>query len=205
MSKKKLTKKINFKKFNGLIPAIIQDNLTKQVLMLGFMNEAAYAKTLKTRKVTFYSRTRDKLWTKGEESGNFLKFIDIKIDCDQDTVLILAEPCGPTCHTGNYSCFGERQDGIYFLEVLVNIILDRKKKGGKTSYVASLFRDGLDRIVQKVGEEAIETVIAAKNKGKQELIYEASDLIFHLLILLQARKIKLEDIIGELMRRHEER
>jgi len=192
---------LDFKKLNGLIPVIIQDSLTKQVLMLGFMNKAAYQKTLKTKKVTFWSRSKKRLWTKGEESGNYLKVIKIKPDCDNDTLLILATPVGNTCHKDIYSCFGKKEDNICFLEELYNIISSRKKGKNKESYVYSLFQKGLDKIAQKVGEEATEVVIASKNNNKKEFIGETADLVFHLLVLLNAKEIKLNDVVKELNRR----
>ena len=192
---------LNFQKLNNLVPAIIQDFRTKQVLMLGFMNEEAYEKTLKTKKVTFWSRTKKRLWTKGEESGNYLDVIDIKKDCDNDTLLILAKPVGDTCHKNIYSCFGAKESDILFLEELYDVISERKKSKNKNSYVNSLFEKGLDKIAQKVGEEATEVVIASKNKNKKEFISESADLIFHLLILLNVKGTKLNDVVEELVSR----
>jgi len=193
--------KLNFKKLNNLIPAIIQDHQTKQVLMLGFMNKEAYKKTLKTKRVTFWSRTKQRLWMKGEESGSYLQVIEIKPDCDKDTLLIFAKPAGNTCHKDIYSCFGKKEDSILFLEELYNIISQRRKSKELNSYVYSLFQKGLDKIAQKVGEEATEVVIAAKNEEKKELINESADLVFHLLILLNVKNVKINDIIKELKKR----
>lgn len=192
--------KLNFKKLGGLIPAIIQDVNTQQVLMLGFMNAEAFEQTKKTKKVTFYSRTRKKLWTKGETSGNFLEVIKIIPDCDNDTILILANPIGNTCHTGEYSCFGEEE---FSLKKLEKIIQKRKKEMPAGSYTTELFKKGLDRITQKVGEEATEVVIASKNRDKKKLKEEVSDLIYHLLVLLTEKKITIEDIEKTLKKRHE--
>ena len=173
------------------------------------MNEEAYKKTLKIKKVTFWSRTKKRLWTKGEESGNYLEVIDIKQDCDNDTLLIMAKPAGNTCHKDVYSCFGPsyakatagKEKSIVFLEELYNIISKRKISENKESYVSSLFQKGLDKIAQKVGEEATEVVIAAKNSSKKELVSESADLVFHLLLLLNAKKVKITDVIKELKKR----
>jgi len=194
--------KPDFTKLNGIIPAIIQDKRTRQILMLGFMNEVSFIKTKKTKKVTFFSRSKNRLWTKGETSKNYLRVNEILFDCDKDTLLILVTPDGPTCHTGRYSCFGVPNEEKNFLKTLEEIIQDRKTKKAKNSYVASLFRKGQDKIIQKFGEEAIETVIASKNKNKKEFIYEANDLLFHFLVLLNKKNIKLEDLILELKKRH---
>lgn len=192
---------------DGLIPAIVQDIDTKEVLMLGYMSEFSINETLKTKKVTFYSRSRDTLWTKGETSGNFLHLKDFSYDCDKDTILIGAKPDGPTCHTGNISCFYNK---IYdtketscqqILEKLEKIIQERKVNMPEDSYTTSLFNKGLDKIVQKVGEEAIEVVIAAKNKDKSELTYETADLLYHLIVLLTESDITLKDIKKELLNR----
>jgi phosphoribosyl-ATP pyrophosphohydrolase/phosphoribosyl-AMP cyclohydrolase len=190
--------KLNFSKLGGLIPAVIQDVDTKDVLMVGFMNEESLARTIKDKKVTFWSRTRKKIWQKGETSGNFLDVISITPDCDNDTVLILVNPKGPTCHKGTVSCFNLN---ITFLEELYGVIENRFVNMPKKSYTASLFKSGLDKIAQKVGEEAIEVVIAAKNKSKKRTIEEVSDLLYHLVVLLVAKGISLEEIIRELKKR----
>ncbi|MCX7875530.1 MAG: bifunctional phosphoribosyl-AMP cyclohydrolase/phosphoribosyl-ATP diphosphatase HisIE [Melioribacteraceae bacterium] len=194
--------KLNFEKFNGLIPAIIVDSSTEKVLMLGFMNKVSIEKTLQTKLVTFFSRTKNNLWTKGETSGNFLNLIDIKVDCDNDSLLIFAKPNGPTCHTGNYSCFNVENKSLKFLEDLYELIKNRKNELPKNSYTTELFKSGENRIIQKVGEEAIETIIAAKNNNKKEIIMEVSDLIYHLFVMLNQKDILLEDIVEELKSRH---
>ncbi len=181
---------------NGLIPAIIQDAVTKNVLMLGYMNREAYEKTLETKKVTFYSRSRKKLWTKGEESGNFLDLISIKEDCDQDTLLVTVYPHGPTCHTGTDTCWGEDNETNFgFLTDLETTIEQRRTAGDtENSYVASLFKKGINKIAQKVGEEAVETVIEAKDNDDDLFLNESADLLFHYLILLQAKGFRLKDV-----------
>jgi len=194
---------LNFEKMGGLVPAIIQDNNTGKVLMLGFMNEEAYKKTVETGKVTFYSRTRQLLWTKGETSGNFLQVVNILQDCDQDTLLIKVVPAGPVCHTGADTCFGERnQEDIMFLKYLQNFIERRRQEMPEGSYTTSLFQKGVNRMAQKVGEEAVETVIEATNGTEDRLIYEASDLIYHLIVLLTSKGLRIEDLARELERRH---
>ena len=194
---------LNFEKMGGLVPAIIQDNNTGKVLMLGFMNEEAYKKTIETGKVTFYSRTRQLLWTKGETSGNFLQVVNILQDCDQDTLLIKVVPAGPVCHTGADTCFGERnQEDIMFLKYLQNFIERRRQEMPEGSYTTSLFQKGVNRMAQKVGEEAVETVIEATNGTEDRLIYEASDLIYHLIVLLTSKGLRIEDLARELERRH---
>lgn len=196
---------LDFNKMNGLIPAIIQDNLTLKVLMLGFMNREAYEKTVETRKVTFFSRTKNRLWTKGEESGHFLHVISIKEDCDRDTLLIKVVPIGPVCHTGTDTCWKEEnKEDILFLKYLQDFIDKRHKEMPESSYTTSLFRSGINRMAQKVGEEAIETVIEATNGTDDRLIYEASDLIYHLIVLLTAKGYRLEDIARELEKRHKQ-
>ncbi|MBR9913792.1 MAG: bifunctional phosphoribosyl-AMP cyclohydrolase/phosphoribosyl-ATP diphosphatase HisIE [Algicola sp.] len=187
---------IDFNKNNGLVPAIIQDAQTQKVLMLGYMNEAALEQTQDTKKVTFFSRSKQRLWTKGEESGNTLQLVDIKLDCDYDTLLIQAHPNGPTCHTGADTCWNESNSQNYgFLSQLERTIADRRQKGSsETSYVASLFEKGINKIAQKVGEEAIETVIEAKDDNDDLFLNESADLLFHYLILLQAKGYKLDDI-----------
>ncbi|MCX7548421.1 bifunctional phosphoribosyl-AMP cyclohydrolase/phosphoribosyl-ATP diphosphatase HisIE [Xanthomarina sp. F1114] len=197
--------KIDFNKNNdGLVPAIIQDALTKNVLMLGYMNEEALKKTNATKQVTFYSRTKQRLWTKGEKSGNFLNLVDIKLDCDSDSLLIQVLPKGPTCHKGSDTCWNEDNIETYgFITNLENIIKDRKTNSlSKESYVASLFEKGLNKIAQKVGEEAIEVVIEAKDNNDDLFLNENADLLFHYLILLQAKGFQLQDIIKVLKKRH---
>jgi phosphoribosyl-AMP cyclohydrolase / phosphoribosyl-ATP pyrophosphohydrolase len=194
--------KIDFSKLNGLVPAVIIDSFTDQVLMLGFMNQESLQKTLDTKLVTFFSRTRNTLWTKGETSGNFLNLVDIKIDCDNDSLLVYAKPTGNTCHTGDYSCFGIQQNGARFLEYLYKFIQQRKAELPKGSYTTKLFTGKPDRIIQKVGEEAIETVIAAKNRDKNEILNEVSDLIYHLFVMLAEQDITLDEIGQTLKSRH---
>ncbi len=181
---------------NGLIPAIIQDANTKSVLMLGYMNEEALTKTQRTKKVTFYSRSKKRLWTKGEESGHFLNLVDIKNDCDQDSLLISVHPKGPTCHTGTDTCWGEENnDSFGFLSRLEEVIEQRRTAAdGNVSYVASLFEKGINKIAQKVGEEAVETVIEAKDDNDDLFLNESADLLFHYLILLQAKGFRLKNI-----------
>lgn len=189
--------KIDFtKNTDGLVPAVIQDARTKNVLMLGYMNEAAYQKTIETKKVTFYSRSKQRLWTKGEESGNFLNLIAIANDCDNDTLLIQTSPSGPTCHTGTDTCWGEvNQPNFGFLSELESIIKDRwDDKENSKSYVASLFRDGINKVAQKVGEEAVEVVIEAKDDNDDLFLNESADLLFHYLVLLRAKGFALSDI-----------
>lgn len=186
----------NFSKSqNGLLPAIIQDSITKTVLMLGYMNKEAFQKTKETEQVTFYSRSKKRIWVKGEESGNFLKLVKIKVDCDQDAILITANPQGPTCHTGTDSCWGEMNKSHYgFLTELEEIITERKKTNDDNSYVASLFREGINKIAQKVGEEAVETVIEAKDENSELFLNESADLLFHFLILLKEKGFSLNDV-----------
>jgi phosphoribosyl-ATP pyrophosphohydrolase/phosphoribosyl-AMP cyclohydrolase len=186
----------NFSKSqNGLLPAIIQDSITKTVLMLGYMNKEAFQKTKETEQVTFYSRSKKRIWVKGEESGNFLKLVKIKVDCDQDAILITANPQGPTCHTGTDSCWGETNQSHYgFLTELEEIIAERKKTNDDNSYVASLFREGINKIAQKVGEEAVETVIEAKDENSELFLNESADLLFHFLILLKEKGFSLNDV-----------
>jgi len=193
---------IDFSKNSGLVPAIVVDNFTGQVLMLGYMNQEALQKTIETKLVTFYSRTRKTLWTKGETSKNYLHLIDIKTDCDNDTLLIIAKPDGPTCHLGNYSCFGNEKLNTKFLEYLFELIKERKEKLPDGSYTTKLFQSGLNRIIQKVGEEAVETIIAAKNKDRNEIVNEVSDLIYHLLVMLVEENIELQEILNNLIERH---
>ncbi len=196
---------INFDKMGGLVPAIIQDNVTSKVLMLGFMNQEAYDKTVETGKVTFWSRTRNCLWTKGETSGNFLHVIEILNDCDQDTLLIKARPDGPVCHTGADTCWGEKNEGdIAFLQYLQNFITRRHAEMPEGSYTTSLFKSGVNRMAQKVGEEAVETVIEATNGTDERMIYEASDLIYHLIVLLTSKGHSIAELGAELRDRHKE-
>lgn len=196
---------LDFEKMGGLIPAIIQDNCTQKVLMLGFMNKEAYEKTVATGKVTFYSRTKKRLWTKGEESGNFLNVVSIKDDCDHDTLLIKANPVGPVCHTGADTCWNEKNEAdILFLSYLQDFICKRHEEMPEKSYTTSLFKSGVNRMAQKVGEEAVETVIEATNGTDDRLIYEASDLIYHLIVLLTSKGMRIEDLARELKSRHKE-
>nr|WP_298993064.1 bifunctional phosphoribosyl-AMP cyclohydrolase/phosphoribosyl-ATP diphosphatase HisIE [uncultured Polaribacter sp.] len=196
---------IDFNKNNdGLVPAIIQDATTKNVLMLGYMNEEAFAKTQETKLVTFYSRTKNRLWTKGEESGNVLHLVDMKLDCDNDTLLIQVNPKGPTCHKGSDTCWNEENSPNYgFFTTLENVIKERvANKDTKKSYVASLFDKGINKVAQKVGEEAVETVIEAMDTNDELFLYESADLLFHYLMLLQAKGFTLKDIETELKSRH---
>ena len=197
--------KIDFEKMGGLVPAIIQDAVTQKVLMLGFMNEEAYQKTLDTKHVTFWSRTRNTLWTKGETSGNFLNLVDIKVDCDNDTLLIQAHPDGPTCHTGTDTCWGEENHAnpLLFLTELQDFINRRKEEMPEGSYTTKLFKDGINKIAQKVGEEALETVIEATNGTSDHLVYEASDLLYHLLVMLTEKGLRIEEVAQELQKRHD--
>ena len=197
--------KIDFEKMGGLVPAIIQDAVTQKVLMLGFMNEEAYQKTLDTKHVTFWSRTRNTLWTKGETSGNFLNLVDIKVDCDNDTLLIQAHPDGPTCHTGTDTCWGEENHAnpLLFLTELQDFINRRKEEMPEGSYTTKLFKEGINKIAQKVGEEALETVIEATNGTSDHLVYEASDLLYHLLVMLTAKGLRIEEVAQELQKRHD--
>ena len=189
---------------NGLVPAIIQDATTKNVLMLGYMNEEAYQKTLELKKVTFFSRSKQRLWTKGEESGNFLNLVDIKNDCDNDSLLVTVNPKGPTCHTGTDTCWKEENKSSYgFFSTLENVIAERvANKDNSKSYVASLFSKGINKVAQKVGEEAVETVIEAMDDNDKLFLYESADLLFHYLMLLQAKGFSLKDIEQELKSRH---
>ena len=191
------------KSAHGLIPAIIQDSETKTVLMLGYMNAESYQKTLDTKKVTFYSRSKQRLWTKGEESGNFLNLVDIKNDCDNDTLLIQVKPEGPTCHTGSDTCWQEANNQEYgFISKLENTIKVRRENAdSEKSYVASLFKLGINKIAQKVGEEAIEVVIEAKDDNDNLFLDESADLLFHYLILLQAKGFQLNDVVDVLKSR----
>lgn len=196
---------IDFKKQGGLVPAIIQDNITNNVLMLGYMNEDAYEQTLKTGMVTFWSRSRQCLWTKGETSGNFLNLVSIKSDCDNDTLLVRVNPVGPACHLGTDTCWGEKNETnpLLFLTELQDFINKRHEEMPEGSYTTSLFKDGLNRMAQKVGEEALETVIEATNGTNERLIYEASDMFYHLIVLLTSKGLRIEDIAKELQVRHD--
>lgn len=194
---------IDFSKYtDGLVPAIVQDIETSKVLMLGFMNAAAIETTLSTKKVTFFSRSKNRLWTKGEESGHFLNYKEMLLDCDADTLLIKAVPVGPTCHTGSDTCFNEENNSAHFLSYLESVIASRKNDSPETSYVASLFSKGINKIAQKVGEEAVELVIESKDDNDLLFLNEASDLLFHYLILLQAKGYSLQDVIEILKNRH---
>ena len=196
--------KVDFKKYaDGLVPAIVQDYTTHKVLMLGFMNEEAFHKTETTGKVTFYSCSKKRLWTKGEESGNVLLLKEIMSDCDDDTLLIKAEPTGPVCHTGADTCWSEKNHAEDFLSYLEHIIELRKASDDEKSYVRKLFHSGINKIAQKVGEEAVELVIEAKDVNNELFLNEASDLLFHYLILLQAKGYKLDDVIAILKGRHQ--
>ena len=196
---------INFEKQNGLVPAIIQDSVTLNVLMLGYMNEEAYKKTVSTKKVTFYSRSRKCLWTKGETSGNNLELVSIKTDCDNDTLLIRAIPHGPTCHTGTDTCWGEdnKKNPVLFLTELQDFINKRHEEMPENSYTTSLFKDGTERMAQKVGEEALEAVIEAVKGDNKRLIYESSDMLYHLIVLLTSKGLRIEQVISELAERHQ--
>lgn len=193
----------DFDKMDGLVPAIIQDSYTQKVLMLGFMNKEAYEKTLTTGKVTFYSRTKQRLWTKGETSGNFLEVVSIKSDCDNDTLLIQAHPTGPVCHTGTDTCWGEKNEqDIMFLKELQDFIDKRHEEMPEHSYTTSLFRSGVNKMAQKVGEETVETIIEACNGTDERLIYEGADLLYHLIVLLTSKGYRIEDLARELKERH---
>ena len=196
---------IDFEKGNGLVPAIIQDATTKNVLMLGYMNEEAYERTLATGLVTFYSRSRQCLWTKGETSGNVLHLVSIKSDCDSDTLLVRVHPEGPTCHKGTDTCWGEsnKTEPLQFLSELQDFIEKRHEEMPEGSYTTKLFKDGVNKMAQKMGEEALEAVIEACNGTNEKLIYEVSDMIYHMLVLLTDKGIRIEDIALELAKRHD--
>jgi phosphoribosyl-ATP pyrophosphohydrolase/phosphoribosyl-AMP cyclohydrolase len=195
---------LDYTKLNGLIPAIIQDNTTNVVLMLGFMNEEAVQKTEETGQVTFFSRTKKRLWTKGEESGNFLNVVSIAADCDNDTLLIKVNPVGPVCHTGDDTCWGEENEesDLQFLEFLQDFIDQRKQEMPEGSYTTSLFQKGTRTIAQKVGEEAVETIIGAMANDDENFIYEGADLLYHLIVLLTHKGYRIEDLARELKKRH---
>lgn len=201
------TKNIDFAKGDGLVPAVIQDANNYQVLMLGYMNREALQKTLEIKQVTFYSRSKERLWTKGETSGNYLQLIDIQSDCDNDTLLVLANPKGPTCHTGEKTCFFKKdfspsKNNLDFLNELESLIQDRKKTMPEDSYTSSLFARGIDIIAQKVGEEAVETVIESKNNTNKKFTGEVADLLFHLMVLLVEKDTSLKEIVKHLEERH---
>ena len=197
--------KIDFEKYSdGLVPAIIQDNLTQKVLMLGYINEEAFLKTNQSKQLTFFSRSKQRLWTKGEESGNFLELISIAVDCDSDALLIKVKPIGPVCHKGTDTCWQEENTSNFgFVSELENIIQNRKENvENKDSYISSLFKKGINKIAQKVGEEAVEVVIEAKDSNDEFFLNESADLLFHYMILLQAKGFKLKDIEKALIKRH---
>lgn len=195
---------LDFNKLNGLVPVVIQDNTTLKVLMLGFMNAEALAKTEETGKVTFFSRTKNRLWTKGEESGNFLEVVEIMSDCDNDTLLVKVNPAGPTCHTGADTCWGEENEesDLMFLEYLQDFIDQRKQEMPEGSYTTSLFKSGTRKIAQKVGEEAVETIIGAMANDDENFLYEGADLLYHLIVLLSHKGFRIEDLARELKKRH---
>ncbi|GAB4401573.1 MAG: bifunctional phosphoribosyl-AMP cyclohydrolase/phosphoribosyl-ATP diphosphatase HisIE [Microscillaceae bacterium] len=195
---------IDFSKHNGLVPAIIQDANTQKVLMLGYMNEAALQKTLAEKKVTFFSRSKQRLWTKGETSGNFLELVNIRVDCDQDTLLIQVHPKGPVCHTGADTCFEEINTGS-FLAQLQKIIREYHTNPQEGSYTSSLFKKGLNKIAQKVGEEAVEVIIEAKDQNRERFLNECADLLYHWLILLEAKDTSLTEVENILAARHQAR
>ncbi|MGR5310044.1 bifunctional phosphoribosyl-AMP cyclohydrolase/phosphoribosyl-ATP diphosphatase HisIE [Photobacterium damselae] len=204
-----LITEINWEKVGGLIPVIVQDSRTQKVLMLGYMNDAALSSTLDTHKVTFWSRTKQRLWMKGESSGNILKLEEIKLDCDQDTLLIQAIPVGPTCHRNTETCFDDKDIKLsaaapLFLQQLEQVLASRKGTDPKSSYTASLYARGTKRISQKVGEEGVEVALAATSGDKEELICESADLLYHLLVLLQDQGLSLQDVLNKLHQRHNE-
>lgn len=197
---------LNFEKLGGLIPAIIQDNETNKVLMLGFMNKDSYKRTIETGKVIFFSRTKNRLWMKGEISGNILQLVSIKSDCDNDTLLIKVIPAGPVCHIGNDTCFGEKnEENILFLNVLQDFVENRRLEMPKGSYTTLLFSKGVNYMSQKLGEEAVETLIEAINGINDSFIYEASDLIYHLIVLLISKGLRVDDLVKELKKRHQKK
>ena len=195
--------KLDFDKMGGLLPAVIQDNMTNKVLMLGFMNEEAYQKTLETNKVVFFSRTKNRLWMKGETSGNTLQVVSITPDCDCDTILVKVNPAGPVCHTGSGTCFGEKiEEDVMFFKYLQNFIERRRMEMPEGSYTTKLFIKGVKKISQKVGEEAVESIVEAVDGNRDRFIYEASDLIYHLLVLMEQMGCSIEDMERELALRH---
>jgi phosphoribosyl-ATP pyrophosphohydrolase/phosphoribosyl-AMP cyclohydrolase len=193
--------KIDFTKLNGLAPCIIQDAMTQRVLMLGFMNEEAYQKTITEKRVTFFSRTKNRLWTKGETSSNFLELVEIALDCDQDTLLIKVNPVGPVCHTGADTCFNEKNDA-WSISSLESIIKQRKQNPAEGSYTNKLLNSGINKIAQKVGEEAVELVIESKDDNKELFLNEAADLMYHYLVLLTSKNFSLADVEQVLKERH---
>ncbi|WP_143961559.1 bifunctional phosphoribosyl-AMP cyclohydrolase/phosphoribosyl-ATP diphosphatase HisIE [Litoribacter populi] len=194
---------IDFEKVNGLVPAVVQDAFSNKVLMLGYMNQEAIDKTLETGKVTFFSRTKERLWTKGETSGNFLNLVSMEQDCDRDTLLVKVEPVGPVCHTGADTCFKEENKSkTAFIDHLRTVIKNRKENPSDKSYTSSLFQKGINKVAQKVGEEAVEIVIEAKDDNKDLFMGEAADLLFHYLILLEAKGYTLDEVMEVLMERH---
>lgn len=196
---------LDFDKMGGLIPAIIQDADTRKVLMLGFMNEEAYQKTIDTKKVTFYSRTRKTLWTKGETSGNFLNMVSMAVDCDNDTLLIQVHPVGPVCHKGTDTCWGDTNSAdVTFLSSLQDLIETRKSEKPEGSYTVELFNDGVNRMAQMVGEEALSTLISATHGTNEQVINESADLLYHLMVLLSSKNMRIEDVVAELHRRRHE-
>ncbi|MCH7402973.1 bifunctional phosphoribosyl-AMP cyclohydrolase/phosphoribosyl-ATP diphosphatase HisIE [Belliella kenyensis] len=197
---------IDFEKVGGLVPAVIQDVATGKVLMLGYMNQEAIDITLETKKVTFFSRTKNRLWTKGETSGNFLHVVSLTVDCDQDTILIKSRPEGPVCHTGDDTCFAEENKSkTFFIDTLRSIIKDRKVNPNDQSYTASLFAKGINKVAQKVGEEAVEIVIEAKDDNKDLFMGEAADLLYHYLVLLEAKGYELDEVMDVLIERHQKK
>ncbi|MCB9271493.1 MAG: bifunctional phosphoribosyl-AMP cyclohydrolase/phosphoribosyl-ATP diphosphatase HisIE [Lewinellaceae bacterium] len=194
--------KLDFAKGDGLIPVIIQDNQSEAVLMLGYMDKEALQQTIATKMVTFYSRSKDRLWTKGETSGNFLHLKSVQVDCDNDTLLMRVKPDGPVCHTGDDTCFGDINERKFFLHKLGKIIRQRKEEGDPTSYTNKLLNRGINKIAQKVGEEAVELVIEAKDSNRRLFVGEAADLLYHFMVLLEAKEIRLKEIEQELERRH---
>ena len=204
MNELKNISQLDFTKMNGLIPVVIQDNITLKVLMVGFMNLEAVEKTQEIGQVTFYSRSKNRLWTKGEESGNFLNVVSILEDCDNDTLLIKVNPVGPVCHTGSDTCFDEinKEDDVQFLSYLQDFIDKRKKNMPEGSYTTSLFKKGIRTITQKVGEEAVETIIGAMANDDENFIYESGDLLYHLIVLLSHKGYRIEDVVRELKKRH---
>lgn len=202
MLTEKNLQELDWEKTGGLIPAVVQDATSGRVLMLGYMNKESLEKTLDEKRVTFFSRTKNRLWTKGETSGNFLDLVDIGTDCDNDTLLVLVNAEGPTCHTGSTSCFGDLDSKWQFLRDLELLLASRRTADPKSSYTASLYARGTKRIAQKVGEEGVETALAATVHDKEELKNEAADLVYHLLVLLQAEGLELADVIGILRDRH---
>ncbi len=204
MNKLENIDQVDFEKLNGLVPAVIQDDKSMKVLMVGFMNREALEKTQELGRVTFFSRTKKRLWTKGEESGNFLNVVSVSVDCDNDTLLIKADPVGPVCHTGADTCFYEvnSKGDVQFLSFLQDFIDKRKEEMPEGSYTTSLFKKGTRKITQKVGEEAVETIIGAMANDDENFIYEAGDLMYHLVVLLTHKGYRIEDVVGELKKRH---